>query len=231
MIAGLTERGVPVVAIAHACDALSVPSVDVDNTEGIRLATEHLLGLGHEKIAHLGGDEDMVSVPPRRAAFLAALAAAGLSVPSAYMKSCCYDGRKAADATRELLSLPEPPTAIVAGNDSIAIAAIAAARDRGVRVPDELSVVGFDDAPSAALVTPALTTVRQPLLEIGAEALRLLVALIEGDPVPPVTHLKPPELVVRDSTAPGIAPGHAPPPPRGIPEPRALRTLSKEGNR
>jgi len=205
LIAGLSERGVPVVAIAHACDALGVPSVDVDNAAGIRLATEHLLSLGHRKIAHLSGDEDMVSVPPRRAAFRATMAAAGLAVPSDYLKSCCYDGRKAGDAVRELMARPEPPTAIVAGNDSIAIGALAAARERGLALPGDLSIVGFDDAPSAALVTPALTTIRQPLLEIGAEALRLLVALIEGEPVDPVTHLRAPELVVRDSTAPNRA--------------------------
>jgi DNA-binding LacI/PurR family transcriptional regulator len=231
MIAGLTERGVPVVAIAHACDALGVPSVDVDNKEGIRLATEHLLSLGHTKVAHLSGDEDMVSVPPRRTAFLATMAAAGLTVPLSYMKSCSYDGNKAAEATRELLSIGEPPTAIVAGNDSIAIAAMAAAREMGVKVPEELSVVGFDDSPSAALVTPALTTVRQPLLEIGAEALQLLVALIEGEPAPPVTHLKSPELIVRDSTAPCKAPQHTMPLTRGIRKPTAPDTLMKEGKR
>ena len=79
---------------------------------------------------------------------------------------------------------------------------MAAAREVGTKIPEDLSIVGFDDAPSAALVTPALTTVRQPLSDIGAEALRLLVALIEGESEPGVTHLKTPELVVRQSTAP-----------------------------
>jgi LacI family transcriptional regulator len=231
MIAGLVERGVPVVAIAHTCDTLGVPSVDVDNEAGIRLATEHLLGLGHRKIAHLTGDEDMVSVPPRRAAFLATMTAAGIDVPPTYIERCSYNGSGAAEAVRALMALPEPPTAIVAGNDSIALGALGAARDLGLKLPQDLSIVGFDDAPSSALVTPALTTVRQPLLDIGAEALRLLVALIEGESVPSVTHLKPPELVVRDSVAPVLAPEGKRPPSRGIGEPVALQIQIREGTR
>jgi LacI family transcriptional regulator len=103
---------------------------------------------------------------------------------------------------RELLTLPEPPTAIFAGNDGLALAALEAARELGIPVPDGVSIVGFDDILRASMVTPPLTTVRQPLAEIGERATRLLVARIEGDASAREAHRAEPELVVRGTTAP-----------------------------
>ncbi|HZP82271.1 MAG TPA: LacI family DNA-binding transcriptional regulator [Chthonomonadaceae bacterium] len=201
MMPGLAALGLPLVAIAYPAESYSAPCVDVDNARGIRLAVEHLLSLGHRRIAHLTGNPNMGSVPVRREAFCQVLAEAGIPILPEYIVTCRYDGLMTRESVAHLLALPEPPTAIVAGNDAIAIEAMAAARERGVAVPEQLSIVGFDDTPSATLVTPALTTVRQPLLEIGGMATRLLVAQIEGKTVPPTAHLLEPELVVRASTA------------------------------
>ncbi len=198
----LSALGIALVTIAHMADRYGVPSVDVDNVAGIRLACEHLLTLGHRRIAHLTGDPDMVSVPVRRNAFLDALTQGNGILHEGYIQVCGYDGRGAAEALQAVMSLSEPPTAIVAGNDSIAVKALRTAQEQGLRVPAELSIVGFDDTPTATWVVPGLTTIRQPLREIGAKALELLIDRIEEQAIPAKTHLLPPELVVRGSTAP-----------------------------
>ncbi len=202
MLPSLVARGMPLVAIAAPADAPGVIVVDVDNDKGARLATRHLLSLGHRRIAHLMGNQNEASAQARLAGFLATLAEAGISAPPAYIAACRYKGRISYDETRRLLALPEPPTALFAGNDNIALEAMEAARDAGVCVPEQLSIVGFDDIPTASLVTPPLTTVRQPLARIGETAARLLVARVEGKPVPPpTTHLLEPEIIIRGTTA------------------------------
>lgn len=189
---------------------LGVACVDVDNARGIALAVEHLAALGHTRFAHLTGNANVYSADARRAGFLTALDAAGLPARPEYVVSCTYKGDTAATALQTLMALPEPPTAVIAGNDNLAISVLQAARDLGLCVPDDLSVVGFDDMPAAAQVTPTLTTVRQPLRAIGAAAADLLIDAIEAQrgaeaeepiPVPPPLLLEP-ELVVRASTAP-----------------------------
>jgi LacI family transcriptional regulator len=203
ILPALAALDLPLVAISPAPDArpAAIPAVDVDNERGIRLAVEHLVALGHRRIAHLTGDANVASVPLRRAAFERAMAAAGLPVPPGYVVPCTYDGGTVGEVVPGLLALPEPPTAVVAGNDNLAIATLAAARALGVDVPGGLSVVGFDDNPAAAQVTPALTTVRQPLLAIGGEAARLLIDRIEGkEEVTGGLTLSAPELIVRAST-------------------------------
>lgn len=187
-------------------------AVDVDNVAGGRLATEHLLALGHRKIAHLFGDHFQRSAHEREAGWRDALADAGISPPPEYCIVCDYQGDPAYEATQRLLALPDPPTAIFAANDKSAFECVRAARDGGVSVPGDLSVVGFDDIPSAALVTPPLTTVRQPLAQIGSAAVELLLARLEKNtagqaevtaPAPAADFLLfSPELVVRGSTAP-----------------------------
>ncbi|MDX1933660.1 MAG: LacI family DNA-binding transcriptional regulator [Capsulimonadales bacterium] len=198
----LTALHIPLVTVAYCADTFGVPSVDVDNVAGITLACAHLLDLGHRRIAHLTGNADMVSVPVRRQAFEEAMARGGGIIEDGYVHVCAYSGDHAGEAVAALLSLPHVPTAIVAGNDAIAIAAMRAAQERGVRVPEDLSIIGFDDSPSAALVTPGLTTIRQPVREIGGKALGLLLDRIDNKDVPARTYLMEPELIVRGSTSP-----------------------------
>ncbi len=201
-VPNLKEFRIPVVALSASGELWGVPAVDVDNEKGARIATEYLLSLGHRRIAHLIGNAEASSAAARRAGFCAAMTAAGVPIPDTYLAAGRYRGSINYAQTVRLLRLPQPPTAIFAGNDLMAQAVLKAARDHGVSVPEQLSIVGFDDIPMAALVTPTLTTIRQPLLEIGHQAFDLLVALVEGKPVPMTTRLLEPKLVVRESTAP-----------------------------
>jgi LacI family transcriptional regulator, galactose operon repressor len=179
-----------------------IPSVSAAHTSGADQAMRHLLELGHRRIAQITGPRGWVATEDRRRGYRAALAAAGiLPDPELEVESVpeLEPGRAAAE---RLLDLPEPPTAIFAFNDNIAIGAIQAARARGLRVPEDLSVVGFDDVEHATIVSPALTTVRQPLAEMGRMAVSLLVRLLERQRFETLHLELATRLVVRDSTAP-----------------------------
>lgn len=204
MVLGLAALGIPLIVVSAPCPAQGVACVDVDNEKGGRLAASHLLGLGHTRIAHLTGEPNFASVPARLAGFRATLVAAGVPVRSEYVVQASYAPDEGLEGALRLLSLSSPPTAIFAGNDMLALRTLEAARLKGFAVPHQLSLVGFDDIPAAALVTPGLTTVRQPLARIGELATRLLVARVENpnDAPPAATHVQEPELVVRGSTAP-----------------------------
>ncbi len=203
ILPSLRSAALQVVTVSSESASFGMDCVDVNNAAGIHLSVQHLHTLGHQRIAFLGGELNMFSAAVRLAAFQDAAQAAGLSVPPEYLAAASYQNAAAADAeARRLLSLPVRPTAIVAGNDQIAIAALRAAQDFGVRVPEQLSITGFDDIPDAALMQPALTTVRQPLLQIGASAARLLLRRLSGEMLPAECLLIAPTLVLRATTAP-----------------------------
>ncbi len=186
-----------------------IPSVSAANTSGADQAMRHLLQLGHRRIAQITGPAGWVATEGRRRGYRAALAAAGILPDPALEVEAIPEfepGRKAAE---RLLDLADPPTAILAFNDNIAIGAIQAARARGVRVPEDLSVVGFDDVEYATIVTPALTTVRQPLAEMGRTAVSLLGRLLEDQRYETLHVELATRLVVRDSTAPPPNPAAA----------------------
>jgi LacI family transcriptional regulator len=178
-----------------------IPSVTAANASGAKRVTEHLLSLGHRRIAAITGPAGWVATEERRNGYHAALAAAAvipdpaLEMTSNWMISGGYEAGAA------LLELPDPPTAIFAFNDNLAIGAMRAARARGLRVPEDLSIVGFDDTEEAAIVTPALTTVRQPLAEMGRMAVSLLVRLLDKQRVEALRVELATRLVVRESTA------------------------------
>jgi LacI family transcriptional regulator len=179
-----------------------IPAVSASNASGARAATQHLLSLGHRRIAAILGVAEWTASVERLVGFRAALASAGvLAEPGLVVEAdfTIEGGEKAAAA---LLDLPEPPTAIFAFNDNMAIGALRAARARGLRLPEDLSVVGFDDSEEAAIVTPALTTVRQPLAEMGRMAASLLLRLLESQRLEALNVELATRLVVRDSTAP-----------------------------
>lgn len=192
--------GVPVVAIDPHRGPSGLPTVDSDNFGGAVTATEHLIGLGHRRIAFLAGRPDLESSRLREDGFRSAMADAGLPVDPDLVRVGGYRRESADRPAHELFELPERPTAVFAANDLMAIATIEAARDVGLTVPDDVSVVGFDDVPEAVRVTPALTTVAQPIQQMGAEAIRLLIDLMAGREVPD-EHLRlPTHLVERGST-------------------------------
>ena len=196
-----TKQGFHVVAVDPHTGPSGMPTVDSDNFAGAVLATNYLLGLGHRRIGFLGGRPDLESARLREAGFRKAMAEAGVSVDESLVRVGGYRIETAEGPARELLSQPERPTAVFAANDLSAIATMTAARGLGLTVPDDLSVIGFDNVPESALASPPLTTIKQPLQQMGAEALRLLVDLIAG--VERDTHVRlPTELVERASCAP-----------------------------
>lgn len=203
ILPSLRSAGSRVVTISSESGPFGMPSVDVDNALGVALAVQHLRGIGHERIAFLGGEPNMVSAVVREAAFRDALQAAGVRVLPHHIATASYQHTEIAyRQARHLLTLPLPPTAVVAGNDQIAMGVLDAARDLRIAVPEQLSVIGFDDIPDAARLRPPLTTLRQPFAEIGTAATRLLLRLLSGEFVPAETLLVPPTLTVRATTAP-----------------------------
>src|SRR5213079_705799 len=185
--------------------AEKIPSVSAAHTSGADQAMQHLLRLGHRRIGAITGPRSWVATEDRRRGYHAALAAAGVLPDPALEVEADFEilgGRRAAEA---LLDLAEPPTAIFAFNDNHAIGALQAARARGLRVPEDLSVVGFDDVEHATIVTPRLTTVRQPLAEMGRTAVSLLMRLLEGQRFETLHVELATRLVVRDSTRAPVA--------------------------
>ena len=179
-----------------------IPSVSAAHMSGADQAMRHLLGLGHRRIAAIVGPSGWVASDDRRRGYHAALAAAGILPDPALEAESDFEISGGVRAAGEFLDLADPPTAIFAFNDNLAIGAIQAAQARGLRVPDDLSVVGFDDVEHATIVTPTLTTVRQPLAEMGRTAVSLLVRLLERQRFETLHVELGTRLVVRESTAP-----------------------------
>jgi len=202
MISGMVSFNMPVVAISGDCLSLGVPSVDVDNAKGARIAAQHLIQLGHTRVAHITGNEHLVATSLRRFAFIDALDKGGIEVPADYVRIGNYNGEGVYEHAKQLLSRPQRPTAIFAGNDTIALIVLRVARDLGVDVPADLSVIGFDDIGLADHARPRLTTVRQPLADVGELAAKLLISRVETGHVDAQLHLIDPDLTVRETTAP-----------------------------
>ena len=193
------QGAVPIVAIDPHAGADGPASVSVRNIDGAVAATAHLISLGHRRIAHLRGRTDLQSAHQREQGYRRALEGAGIGFDPALVAEGGYRAAASTAGANALLDLADPPTAVFAANDLSGIEMIRVAVGRGLRVPEDLSVVGFDDVPEAAAHVPQLTTVRQPLAEMGAEAVRVLLAMLEGGPQ---EHVRmPAELVVRASTA------------------------------
>jgi len=179
-----------------------IPSVSAAHASGADQAMRHLLELGHRRIAQITGPRGWVATEDRRRGYRAALAAAGILPDPALEVGAEPEIEFGREAAQKLLDLPRPPTAIFAFNDNIAIGAIQAARARGLRVPEDLSIVGFDDVEYATIVTPALTTVRQPLAEMGRTAVSLLNRLLDRQRFETLHLELATRLVVRESTGP-----------------------------
>ncbi len=180
------------------------PSVTIDDELGGHLGTSHLLDLGHRRIAFLGDEEStdlqFTSSARRRRGYRSAMTEAGLAVREGYESLGRHGADPAAAQARELLSLPEPPTAIVAASDTQALGALRAARERGLRVPEDLSVLGFDDIETAEYA--GLSTVRQPLRAMSAQVLEMVGTLMAGGDVEPPHHVAELTLVTRGTTGP-----------------------------
>jgi LacI family transcriptional regulator len=200
----LGRAQVPYVLIDPAAElpGPKVATVGATNWAGGLSAVRHLLGLGHRRIAVIGGPVAMLCSRARISGYSAALASAGVEIDPALIRNGNFHHIGGYQAARELFDLSEPPTAIFAGSDEQAFGVAEAARVTGRRIPDDLSVVGFDDLPMSRWFSPPLTTVRQPLAEMGRIAVEMLLKMIDGrEPHGRQVELAT-ELVVRSSTAP-----------------------------
>lgn len=192
--------GQRVVVLDEDIPGVSVPRVFVENTEGAYLATRHLTEAGHREIALVSGPEGLMSVRERRDGYLRALGEAGIAPDPAFQHFGDYTRAFGHEAAHALFALDRPPSAIVACSDYIAVGVLHAAQQLGRAVPRDFSLVGFDDMAFAELVAPPLTTIRQPVPELGKVAFARLHAAMEGRKVPPLTRL-PVSLVIRHSVA------------------------------
>ena len=202
----LRDQGFPFV-VADPRQALGddVPVVSAAHLAGARAATDHLIALGHRRIGLITGTEGWVSTEERIHGYRTALAAAGLPFDPALLAGGDFTTGTGHRAGRRLLEADDPPTALFASNDNLALGAMQAALERGLRIPADISIVGFDDTEVARSVFPRLTTVRQPLAELGRTAVSLLNRLIDGQRVEALRVELGTRLVVRESTGP--APG------------------------
>jgi DNA-binding LacI/PurR family transcriptional regulator len=201
--AWLEQHRIPYVMIDPVLEPPpGVASVSATNWQGGMTATEHLIELGHRRIAVIGGYRRKMCSSARVAGYRSAMATAGLRVSPEYVRYGSFHEMGAHRQMTELLALPEPPTAVFTCSDPMALGVYQALHEHGLRVPQDISVVSFDDLPQARWATPALTTVRQPLSEMAAAALRLLLRMMDGDrPDGTRTELST-RLVIRDSAAP-----------------------------
>lgn len=189
----------PLVAIDPHSGDTDYPAVIATNRAGALEVMEYLIGLGHQRIGFIGGRENLKSAQQRLRGYTESLQKANISLDPALIQQGDYRRRTGYRCAQELLNLPVPPTAIFAANDESAIGTIEAAREAGLRIPDDLSVVGFDNMPGTTDITPALTTVEQPMNEMGYAATEILIDLLQGKSLKNRVHEVPTKLIVRDS--------------------------------
>lgn len=213
-IAALAQAGKPLVLINRLPVPGCMGAVETDQEAGTRQAVLHLAELGHRRIAYLGGPATSEAQQRRLAAFRQICDELGFVVPDAYIQSASASiegghesGLRLLDGAKRLGRTSSSPTAIVAYDDAVAVGLLLAARDLGLNVPRQLSVIGYDDVPLAAAVSPALTTIQQPMRELGERAVRMLYDALqarsaqETPPVEPLLVRLEPHLIVRASTA------------------------------
>ncbi|MFV2102924.1 LacI family DNA-binding transcriptional regulator [Micromonospora sp. LOL_024] len=199
----LRRQSIPVVVIdTYSASAASVPAVGSNNWSGGLLATRHLLDLGHRRIAMISGPLDVLCSRARTAGFRCAHEELGVSIDAELVRHGNFHLDAGYAHGIELLSRPDRPTAIFAGSDLQALGVLRAARELGLDVPADLSVVGYDNLPVSAWIGPALTTVNQPLRDMAGTATRMLLDLARGNALPTSRIDLVAELVVRESTAP-----------------------------
>ena len=199
LIEDLQNTSIPVVALWHGSRESGIPTVGVDNRAGMSRVVDHLVGLGHRRIA-FAGPKRLGDITEREEAYLASLERHGLPRRAEYVHDAANVFGGGVAALDHLMDLDEPPTAIVAPTDVLAIGMLHAAQRRGLQVPRDVSISGFDDIPVAAVSVPALTTVRMPTEAMIVAAIDLVIGPGQADAdVHPVLE---PELVVRASTGP-----------------------------
>lgn len=204
----LRRHNVPLIAVDPVGGlAVDAPTIGATNWAGGLAAMEHVLELGHRRIAIVAGPLDVLCSRARLDGYRAALTAAGIGPADVPVREGDFSHQSGFDAVRDLLASDEPPTAILASSDQMAFGAYEALRQHGLRIPGDVSVVGFDDLPESRWSSPPLTTVRQPLAEMGALAARTILRLAGGEAVDSPRIELATSLITRESTAAPVTAG------------------------
>jgi LacI family transcriptional regulator len=205
----LDVAGIPVVTVAMGRPRTDALNVRIDDFAAAEEMTEHLIRLGHQRIGLIKGHPTHIASIERERGFRAALANHGIDPDSAAIEQGYFTFRSGLVATERLLAREHPPTAIFASNDDMAAAAVSVAHRKGLTVPGDLSIAGFDDTAPATTVWPELTTVKQPISAMAEAALELLLADVKarrsGGPTGPAERVLEHDLIVRESTAPPLS--------------------------
>ncbi|MBW4085279.1 LacI family DNA-binding transcriptional regulator [Paenibacillus sp. S150] len=197
----LLESDIPTVILDY--DTAQSHTVCSDNQAGALQAVNYLASLGHRRIAHISGGRNSFPGSQRELGYITAMEQQGLEVRNGYIVDGAFFSRESGyEAMLKLLGLPERPTAVFASGDLLALGAVMAAKDNGLSVPSDISVIGYDDIELAGYVSPALTTIRQDTALLGTRAAEILLASIDGKGQGQEALLLPVEVVVRDSCAP-----------------------------
>lgn len=197
----LTERKFPFVLIDHQGTGEDCPAVGATNWQGAYNATDYLIRLGHERIGFITGWLDLGAAVDRLEGYKTALRTNHIAIDPELISEGTFNQLDGYTGANSFLELENPPTVIFASNDVMAMAAMDAVREKGLRVPEDISILGFDDIPQASLVRPALTTVRQPLEQMGRVATQMLMEILKHPDNKPKRIELPTELITRDSTA------------------------------
>jgi LacI family transcriptional regulator len=198
----LKEAGVPFVTFGRVPGTNGILAVDEDDMRGIQLIVDHLVSLGHRRIAFIGEPLHFTKSLHRFEGYQQGLEAHRLPFEPELVATANYRQQSGREAARQLLELPEPPTAIIACNDLLALGTASAVQARGLEVGHDISVTGYDNIPLAEYTQPPLTTVDQPAHQLGSLVAEMLIAAIRGEPVSPKQVILQPKVVVRQSTGP-----------------------------
>ncbi len=199
----LSNLGFPFVSFGRSDLAVDFTYLDVDGALGMEWVAQHLIALGHERVAYISAPQDLMFCIHRSKGLQATLQRNGLSLRSGHLVVCDLTEGGGFKAMNQLLDLNPRPSAVVACNDLMAMGAMSAAQRRGLAVGHDVAITGFDDIPLAQHAHPPLTTVRQPIYDIGRRICRMLIRMIRGEELPERHVLLEPELVVRESSGIG----------------------------
>lgn len=198
----LNKRHFPFVLVDHQGSGKDCPAVGAANWQGAYNATEYLIHLGHKRIGFITGWMDLGAAVDRLEGYRAALWASHITYEEELVRQSTFNQLDGYNCAMDLLNLPNPPTAIFASNDVMAFGAMDAVREKGKRIPEDISIVGFDDIPQASIIHPALTTVKQPLRKMGSVATQILLDLLKNPGSPTKRIELPTGLVIRNSCQP-----------------------------
>ncbi|REJ19192.1 MAG: LacI family transcriptional regulator [Bacillaceae bacterium] len=193
------SREFPVVLACEYLEGSDIPTVSIDNISSARKATEYLISLGHKRIGFLSGPMDVILSRDRLKGFKQGMMQHDIAIEPNLIQEGDFSFESGFNLMTKLLALSEPPTAVFASSDEMAIGAIKAIKAKGLKVPDDISIVGFDDIKFASIFEPALTTVSQPMFEIGQKAMELLIKLIQKDKLEKRQYILEDQLVIRET--------------------------------